>query len=154
MQTGRELAGARGEGSGAESDRVKQLIDRPAEVRRREYQYRFAQTVVFGLPVTALALWARVLDPVHHERWGTVMQALLAGWVMYVNAGMVVEGILVRRVTGDLVASLIGAGIYLWSLGAAVHILVDGRVWYRPILFGWSVAVMAIWTGARWAMTK
>src|SRR5207247_2497394 len=74
------------------ADNLAVLLARPLEQRKREQQYRFAQSVVFGLPVIALQLWGHKLGPIDAQRWASVMQLLLAGWVMYVNLGMVFEG--------------------------------------------------------------
>src|SRR6185369_14510741 len=86
----------------AQGERIslEKLLDRPLGERVREYRYRFAQSAVFGVPVVALAVWGKVLGPFDSQRWAGVMQALLAGWVLYVNLGMLAEGIIRKRVTG------------------------------------------------------
>src|SRR5438874_11380501 len=83
---------------------VSDLLDRPLAQRLREYKYRFSQSVVFGLPVIALQYWGRALGPADAERWVSLLQALLAAWVVYVNLGMLAEGLmrLRRRGTPEL----------------------------------------------------
>lgn len=131
------------------------LLVRPTDQRRREYQYRFAQSVVFGLPVLGLQWFGHHLGGPEAARWVAVMQALLAGWVAYVGAGgMLFEGLLRLcrgRFTSDLVPASVAAGCYLWSAGAAVTIPISGELAYRPTLFHVVVLVLAGWTGIQWA---
>jgi hypothetical protein len=134
-------------------DPIGQLLNRSREQRAREYQYRFAQTAVFGLPVVGLWAWGAGLDPVGHERWGTVLQALLCGWILYVNAGMVIEGVLLRRVTGDLVITAAALGMFLWSLGVIV-LMLSGRGIRGVELFPVCVVLLAVWTGSRWMIMR
>ena len=131
---------------------LQQLIERPDEERLREYKYRFAQCVVFGLPVIALQLWGAALGPLDAERWGSVLQALLAGWVVYVNLGMIVEGLLLirRRITADFFIATFALVMYLWSVASVVHIVVTGHLWHRPLLFAACVTTLALWTGVQW----
>jgi hypothetical protein len=108
--------------------------------------------VVFGLPVIALQYLGPRLGPVDADRWVSLLQALLAGWVLYVNLGMLVEGLLVRRqvgVVGDLLVAGIAALLYMASLASAVCAIVTSRLWY-PLLFHACVAMLAAWTGIRW----
>src|SRR5262249_32594294 len=86
--------------------RVAQSIDsilhRPVSERVREYKYRFAQSLVFGLPVLALSLFGPALGGPEAGRWIGLLQSLLAGWVMYVGVtGMLVEALMRRRLTLD-----------------------------------------------------
>jgi len=133
---------------------VANLLSRPADHRLREYKYRFGQSIVFGLPVVALQLYGRALGPTDSERWVSLLQALLAGWVLYVNLGMLFEGILLwparRRVSGDLAVSLLAAALYLYSLISAVHGVVTSGLLFRPLLFHMCVILLAAWTGWRW----
>jgi hypothetical protein len=133
------------------SPRLLELLERGPEQRLREYKYRFSQSAVFGLPVIALQYWGRALGPADSARWVSLLQALLAGWVLYVNLGMLAEGVLLlrQRLTGDLIAAGVATGIYLFSLVSAMHGIVSARLWY-PLLFHASVIVLAGWTGWRW----
>jgi hypothetical protein len=136
---------------------IANLLARPPEQRLREYKYRFGQSVVFGLPVIALQLYGRALGPTDSERWVSLLQTLLAGWVLYVNLGMLFEGILLlptRRVSGDFVVSAVAAAIYLYSLVSAAHGVVTSRLLFRPLMFHVVVIVLAAWAGWRWWRTS
>jgi cation transport ATPase len=134
--------------------RLEHLLARPAEQRLREYKYRFSQSVVFGLPVVALQLYGRTLGPADSERWVSLLQALLAGWVLYVNLGMLFEGILLlpatRRVSGDLAVASCAVALYAYSLISAAHGVVTSRLLYRPLMFHACVLVLATWTAVQW----
>ena len=82
-----------------------------------------------------------------------ILQALLAGWVVYVGAaGMLFEGLILlpRRVMPDLFPALLAVATYLFSLVSVLHVLFTGHLWYRPLLFHVSVLVVAAWTGLQW----
>ena len=133
---------------------IQNLLTRPLDQRRREYKYRFAQGVVFGLPVLALQRWGTSLGPADAGRWVPILQALLAGWVLYVNLGMFVEGLLLSRrgkLTADLLISALAAAMYGFSLVSALHIVVSGWPWYRPMMFHATVLLLIAWGGIRWA---
>ena len=135
------------------SSRLLALLQRPDDQRLREYKYRFSQAVVFGLPVLALEAWGRALGGVEADRWVGILQALLAGWVVYVGAaGMLFEGLisLPRRVMVDLLPSLLAVGAYLFSVLSVLHVLFTADLWYRPLLFHVSVLIVALWTGIQW----
>ena len=103
--------------------RVHDLLARPDEQRLREYKYRFSQSVVFGVPVIALQFFGARLGPVDSGRWVSLLQALLAGWIVYVNLGMLFEGILLlrERVSADLIVAAIAVALYVASAISAVH---------------------------------
>src|SRR5215212_4637806 len=95
------------------ADHLQALLDRPAEQRLREYKYRFAQAVVFGLPVIGLECFGYALGGRDAERWVGFLEALLASWVVYVGAaGMLFEGLVGRRITADLAVSVSAVGLY------------------------------------------
>ena len=138
---------------------IANLLSRPPEQRLREYKYRCSQSIVFGLPVIALQLYGRALGPADSERWVSLLQAMLAGWVVYVNLGMLFEGILLlpttRRVSGELLVSSVAAALYACSLISAAHGVVTSRLLFRPLLFHACVIVLAAWTGWRcWRARK
>ena len=136
---------------------INNLLSRPPDQRLREYKYRFGQSIVFGLPVVALQLYGRALGPTDSERWVSLLQALLAGWVLYVNLGMLFEGILLlpsRRITGDLLISLAAVALYGYSLISAAHGIITTRLLFRPLLFHIVVIFLAAWTGWRWWRCK
>lgn len=131
------------------------LLARPPDQRRREYQYRFAQSVVFGLPVLALQFYGRSLGGPEADRWVALLQALLAGWVVYVGAaGMLFESLLLlarRRFAADLVPAVAAAGFYLVGLARSAPFLFNPTPLHpiRPT-FHWAVAVVVAWSGWRW----
>jgi hypothetical protein len=134
---------------------VQSLLSRPTEQRAREFKYRFAQAVIFGLPVLGLQWFGHLLGGGAEEarRWTAVLQALLTGWVMYVAAaGMLAEGILLigRRLSLDLPIAAVSILLYLVSLVSAVGVLVQGEPYSGPILFHAIVILLAGWCGGRW----
>jgi hypothetical protein len=131
------------------------LLHRPADQRRREHQYRFGQAVVFGLPVLGLQWFGHSLGGPESERWVAILQALLAGWVIYVGAmGMLFESVVWltrRRFTTDLVPSAVAAGLYLASLvRLAVYVLRGAAGAFPRPWFHWAVALLIAWTALRW----
>ena len=91
-------------------DELAAILNRPASERLREYKYRFAQSTVFGLPVIALHYLGPTLGGPEAGRWSGLFQLLLTGWVMYVGVvGMLIEGILRRRLTADGI--VVGIGV-------------------------------------------
>ena len=131
--------------------RLSELLNRPAEQRIREYKYRFSQSIVFGLPVLALQWCGPRLGPTDSQRWVSLLQALLCGWVLYVNLGMFFEGVmlLAQRITGDFLIASLAIALYLASLISALHGIVTARLWY-PLLFHLCVLLLALWTAWRW----
>ena len=137
----------------APSARLAELLARPDDERLREYKYRFSQAAVFGLPVLALQRWGPALGGPESDRWVGILQALLAGWVVYVGAaGMLFEGLILfpRRLMPDLFAASAAVASYLFSLVSVLHVTFSGQLWYRPLLFHVSVIVVAAWTGVQW----
>ena len=134
--------------------RLQELLTRPDDQRLREYKYRFSQSVVFGLPVIALQFFGPLLGPSDSDRWVSLLQALLAGWIVYVNLGMLAEGLILlggaRWPRVELLVVALALGLYLYSLASATVGIVSGRLWYRPILFHLCVALLAGWTGWCW----
>lgn len=137
---------------------LQALLDRPDDQRLREYKYRFAQTLVFGLPVLALQRFGPSLGGADAARWVGLLQALLAGWVVYVGAaGMLFEGIVRvslaatpqrRRIGGDLIIASAAAGTYLWSVFRLIGVVVPPHAAAMPLLlFHWVVLLLACWTG-------
>jgi cation transport ATPase len=132
---------------------IEQLLARPVEQRLREYRYRCAQAIVFGLPVILLHYCGHLLGGPEAARWSNLFQALLAGWVMYVGAaGMLFEGVLVlpRRVTGDFLVACAALALYLVSLVCTACLLLTGKL-LVPSMFHLSVLLVMLWTGWRWA---
>jgi hypothetical protein len=135
------------------------VLDRTQAQRIQEFRYRFGQAAVFGLPVFALKWFGGSLGGAESERWVALLQALLAGWVVYVAAtGMLVEaGIIIstrRRMplAIGLDALIAGscAGFYLFSLVRPVGLLVRPHFAW-PAGFHWCVLTLAAWSALRWA---
>lgn len=130
------------------------LLARPLDQRLREYKYRCAQSLVFGLPVVALQYIGTSLGGPEAPRFVAIIQMLLAGWVMYVGAaGMLIEGAMLfvesRQFTWGLIVSNTAFGLYFYSLLATGYLVVTGRgvfpIYHVPVM------LIAIWTGIRWA---
>jgi len=83
-----------------------------------------------------------------------MLQALLAGWVMYVAvAGLAFEGFLLLargRITAGFVISLTTLGLYLWSIISVLHILWTGALWWKPLLFHVCIFIVIGWSAIGW----
>ena len=135
---------------------VDQVLARPAGERAREFKYRFAQSVVFGLPVLALHWLGPALGGAEAPRWTGLFQTLLAGWVIYVAAtGMIFEGaiLLARRlrITLDFIVATVATTLYVVTVVAWAMLLVRRDASRVPTLFHHAVILLAAWCGARWA---
>jgi hypothetical protein len=131
------------------------LLHRPADQRRREYQYRFAQSAVFGLPVLALQFFGRSIGGPEADRWVAVLQLLLGGWVVYVGAvGMAFEGavwLMRRRLSADLIPAAVAILLYLAALARLVAFVLSSSAGPFPRgWIHWAVTLLIVWTGVRW----
>jgi cation transport ATPase len=131
------------------------LLDRPPEQRLREFKYRCAQSIVFGVPVLALQYFGHSLGgtPREADRWIAILQALLCGWVVYVAAtGMLFEGILQlpHSLSMDLFVALLAIAAYLFSFISTAAIFLRGQPLNWPRLFHWIIILLAVWCGWRW----
>lgn len=126
-------------------------LSRPLADRAREHRYRFAQGMVFGLPVVALQYLGPLLGGAEAGRWIGLFQALLAGWVVYVSAtGMLVEGLLRHGRSIDFPVALLALSVYLTSLISWLGLIFQGRPFGLPPAFHITVAILVVWTGLRW----
>ena len=135
---------------------VEQVLARPPGERVREFKYRFAQSLVFGLPVLALHWLGPALGGTEAPRWTGLFQTLLAGWVIYVAAaGMIFEGalLLVRRkvLTPDAVVASIAVALYGLGVVAWAMLLIPGVTSRWPMPFHYSIMLLIAWCGLRWA---
>lgn len=134
---------------------IEHVLARPASERAREFRYRFAQSIVFGLPVLALHWLGPALGGTEAPRWTGLFQTLLAGWVIYVAAaGMIFEGaiLLTRgRLTLDFTIAMIAAALYVIALGGWAMLLLRADASRVPMPFHHSAMLLAVWCGARWA---
>ena len=134
------------------SIRIQALLQRPLDQRVREFKYRFAQSVVFGLPVLALQRFGSALGWVEADRWVGVLQMLLAGWVVYVAAaGLLFEGILLLpgKISADLFVAVGAVAFYLFSVVGVMQVLLQAKPWHAP-LFHVSILLLIPWSGLRW----
>src|SRR4051794_16875055 len=103
----------------ASNSQITELLNRPLEQRIREFRYRCAQSVIFGLPVLALQWFGPRLGGAEASRWIWLLQAILAGWIVYIAAaGMLFEGLMARSLTTlpDLLVAIFAIGMYVISL--------------------------------------
>jgi cation transport ATPase len=135
---------------------ILQRLNRPPAERRREYRYRFAQALVFGIPVMALQWFGGRLGGSAEEsrRWVGLLQALLGGWVTYVAAaGMLVEALILRRLTLDAAIASAAIAMTLYSIISVLGIFFTGQPFYGPLLFHLSVVLLIVYCGVRYATT-
>src|SRR3954466_12679679 len=114
------------------------LLNRPIDQRFREFKYRCAQSIVFGIPVLALQWFGPRLGGIEAPRWIAILQAILCGWIVYVAAaGMLFEGLVARtlKTCPDLIVGVIAMGAYLMSVIGAVSILIGTRRHEVPLMF-------------------
>jgi hypothetical protein len=84
------------------------------------------------------------------------LQALLAGWVVYVGAaGMLFEAIVLllsrRRLNLDFPPALAALALYLIGLWRSASLILGANA--EPT-FHWTVLLVAAWTGVRWWWTR
>jgi cation transport ATPase len=131
---------------------ISALLTRPAEQRAREFKYRCAQSIVFGLPVLALQWIGPRLGGPEAARWIGILQALLCGWIVYVAAaGRLIEGLVARtrRFVPDTLVALLACGMYLYSAVCVIPIFIVGHTLHAPLLFHIVVLLLIPWTGLR-----
>jgi hypothetical protein len=132
---------------------IAELLHRPPEQRAKEFRYRCAQTFVFGIPVLALQWIGPKLGGAESSRWIALLQALLAGWIVYIAAaGMLFEGIVAFsvRTFPDLLVSAFAISVYLYSVACAIAILLPHQTVLGIPRFHWCVLVLMAWTSFRW----
>ena len=134
-----------------EPDPIQTILNRPTAERLREYKYRFAQSTVFGLPVIALHYFGPSLGGPEAGRWIGMLQMLLAGWVMYVGViGMVVEGILRRKITADALVGCAAVLAYSVCAVAVIRLFITGRTSAIQDSFHAAVPIAIGWSAIQW----
>ena len=121
---------------------ISDLLNRPTDQRVREFRYRCAQSIVFGLPVLALQWLGPRLGGPEAPLWIGILQMLLAGWILYVAAaGMLLEGLLTRswKHIADTFIAVVSISLYLLSVIGVAR------------LFQWVVLLLITWSALRWA---
>jgi cation transport ATPase len=137
---------------------IDDLLARPFDQRIREYKYRLAQTLVFGLPVIGLQYFGQRLGGAEAQRWVGVLQVVLTGWIVYVGAaGMLFEGAILlwrRRLTVELLVAVAAVSMFLYSAASVTGVLVRGELWYRPLVFHWVVIALAAWCAVKLMLAR
>ena len=137
----------------ADQASLAHLLARPLDQRVREYKFRFAQSLVFGIPVVFLHYFGHLLGGPEARLWSALLQVPLAGWVMYTGAaGMLIEGLLLarRRITIDLLIAGASIAAYIYSAVATIAWLFTRRPGAPLLLFHASVILIICWTAAQW----
>jgi hypothetical protein len=142
----------------ADQPPIESPLTRPASERARDYKYRFAQCLIFGLPVLALQLFGLNLGGPESVKWVGLFQALLTGWVMYIGAfpilieesmEIIISGRKSRPKSHGLLVALLSLMLYLIGIGTWVLVLVRGRP-NMPAPFAIAVGALILWTGWKW----
>jgi cation transport ATPase len=137
----------------ADDSSIQAILNRPISERIREHKYRFAQCTVFGLPVIALHLFGAKLGGPESARWVGLMQALLAGWCLYLAALPILSESLMLLAMGKKKAEL------LVAVAAMVLFLIGLIGWVFTLLgrgtllsggFTIEVVILIAWSGAQW----
>jgi cation transport ATPase len=119
----------------------------------REHKYRFAQCVVFGIPVIALYFWGPKLGGSDSARWTGLLQSLLSGWIVYLGAvPLIAEGFLLiahRQFKFELLVAL--GALLLYIIGVVGWAMtLRGRAAPFPSAFSCSVVILVLWSGVQW----
>jgi cation transport ATPase len=132
---------------------IQSLLNRPISERIREHKYRFAQCMVFGLPVIALHFFGPKLGGPEAARWIGLLQALLAGWCLYIGAlPLLSEGAMLLslgKLKFDLVVAL--AAMVLCIVGVVGWFFtLRGRA--PPVSGGFAmeVVLLVLWSLVQW----
>jgi cation transport ATPase len=132
---------------------IQTVLDRPISERLREHKYRFAQCVVFGIPVIALHFLGPKLGGADAARWTGLLQSLLTGWIVYLGAiPLLAEGFLLIMHRQFKIDVLIGhCAVVLYIIGVAGWIMtVRGRTAFYPSAFSFCVIILVLWSGVQW----
>ena len=128
-------------------------MNRPVAERLREHKYRFAQCTVFGLPVLALHFFGARLGGPESSRWIGLMQALLAGWCLYLAALPILSESLMLMAMGKAKVELLVsvAAMILYVVGVVGWIFtLRGRASLMPGAFALVVVILILWSGVHW----
>ena len=132
---------------------LQTILDRPLSERLREHKYRFAQCVVFGIPVIALHLLGPKLGGSDAARWTGLLQSLLTAWIVYLGAiPLLAEGFLLimrRQFKIDLPIALCAAVLYIAGVAGWITTL-RGRAPFFPSAFSCCVMLLVLWSGVQW----
>jgi len=137
---------------GATPPDIQTILNRPAAERLREHNYRFAQCLIFGIPVLALQYLGPKLGGSDAPRWTGLLQTLLAGWTVYIGAvPLLAEGfVLMAHRQFKIDAVIAGCAALLYIVGVAGWIMtLRGRAAFFAGAFGLSVVVVILWSGVQ-----
>jgi cation transport ATPase len=132
---------------------IQSILNRPISERIREHKYRFAQCMVFGLPVIALYLFGPRLGGPETGRWIGMLQLLLSGWCLYIGAlPLLSEGAMLLAMGKFRTDLLIGlAAVIVYVVGVVGWVLtLRGEQPPMPSTFSIVVVVLIVWSGAQW----
>ncbi|HEV8379442.1 MAG TPA: hypothetical protein VGP99_11380 [Tepidisphaeraceae bacterium] len=129
------------------------ILNRPLSERIREHKYRFAQCMIFGLPVIALHYFGPRLGGPEAARWIGLLGALLAGWCLYIGAlPLLSEGSMLLslgKVKFDLVTSVAAFILYIVGVVGWIFAL-RGRAAPMASAFSVEVIILIAWSGVQW----
>jgi len=132
---------------------IQSILNRPTAERMREHKYRFAQCTVFGLPVLALYLFGPKLGGPESARWTGLLQALLAGWCLYLAALPLLSESAMLLAMGklriDLLIGLAAAIFYIIGVVGWIFTLRGGTA-QLPSAFSCEVILLIAWSGGQW----
>jgi cation transport ATPase len=132
---------------------IHSILNRPISERIREHKYRFAQCMVFGLPVMALYFFGPRLGGPETGRWIGLLQLLLGGWCLYIGAlPLLSEGAMLLamgKFRFDLLVGLAAAIVYVVGAVGWIFILRGERP-PMPSAFAITVVVLIVWSGVQW----
>lgn len=132
---------------------IQSILDRPASERLREHKYRFAQCVIFGIPVVALYYFGPKLGGADSARWTGLLQSLLAGWTLYIGAvPLLTESLLLlaqHKLKFDFLISLCAFILYILGLIGWIFSLRGNRA-PVPVAFSLLIILLVLWSGVQW----
>ena len=136
-----------------ENPSIESILTRPISERIREHKYRFAQCIVFGLPVLALYFFGPKLGGPEAGRWIGLLQALLAGWCLYLAALPMASESAMLFVMGkfrfELLIASAAAILYIVGLVGWIFTL-RGRAAPMPVAFSIEIALLIAFSGLQW----
>jgi hypothetical protein len=137
----------------ADDSTIQSILNRPLSERIREHKYRFAQCMVFGLPVLALYLFGPKLGGLESARWIGLLQSLLAGWCLYLAALPLLSESAMLFVMGkfrlELLIALVAAILYIVGLVGWI-VTLRGRAAPMPSAFSIEIILLIAFSGVQW----
>ncbi len=141
----------------ADNSSIHSILNRPISERIREHKYRFAQCLIFGLPVLALHFFGAKLGGPEAGRWTGLLAALLAGWCLYVGAvPLLSEGMMLLAQRQFKMQLLIGCGAMAFYIVGVVGWIMALRGGPAPFAaaFAYAVVLLVVWSGVNWLLLR